>query len=177
MNLQPSHVVIKGSEITPVLRAEILALCTRAYQVDFEVFYHTFIDPTHVLAYLDGQLVSHALWVERWLQPQDLPALRTAYVEAVATEPEYQGRGLASGLLRFLATQIQAYDLGGLSPSAASFYERLGWESWRGLLYIRAETGLMLTPEEEVMILRLPRTPSLDLDTSLSAEWREGELW
>jgi hypothetical protein len=28
-----------------------------------------------------------------------------------------------------------------------------------------------------VMILRLPRTPPLDLDAPLSIEWREGDLW
>jgi hypothetical protein len=41
------------------------------------------------------------------------------------------------------------------------------------------DTLLASPPEdaEEVMIYRLPRTPTLDLTLSLSAEWREGELW
>ena len=39
-------------------------------------------------------------------------------------------------------------------------------------------TALQPTPDETVMILRLPRTPpDLDLDAPLSAEWRRGELW
>jgi hypothetical protein len=34
------------------------------------------------------------------------------------------------------------------------------------------------TPDEQVMVLRLPRTPAgLSLDAPLSAEWREGEFW
>jgi hypothetical protein len=33
------------------------------------------------------------------------------------------------------------------------------------------------TPDERVMILSLPQTPSLDLDLPLSVEWREGEVW
>lgn len=83
--------------------------------------------------------------------------LRTAFVEAVATAPEHQGKGFASAVLRELATHITSYDLGALSPSEAAFYERLGWELWRGPLGIRTEHGLKPTPGEEAMILRLPR--------------------
>jgi aminoglycoside 2'-N-acetyltransferase I len=37
---------------------------------------------------------------------------------------------------------------------------------------------MLPTPaEEQVMILRLPKTPPLDPNAPLSAEWREGELW
>ena len=69
-------------------------------------------------------------------------------------------------------------------------YGYLGWEYWQGQLFIRAKvaeeaTGagastaaLIATPEERVMILRLPATPPLDLTQPLSAEWRAGgELW
>jgi aminoglycoside 2'-N-acetyltransferase I len=59
-----------------------------------------------------------------------------------------------------------------------AYYERLGWELWRGPLYVRAEAGLLRSPNDgEVMILRLPKTPDLDFDRSLSIEWREGEVW
>lgn len=54
---------------------------------------------------------------------------------------------------------------------------RLGWETWRGPLFIRTADGLLPTPDEDVMIRRLPRTPALDVTQSLSAEWRQGELW
>jgi hypothetical protein len=33
------------------------------------------------------------------------------------------------------------------------------------------------TPEERVMILRLPGTPVLDDTQTLSVEWRPGEAW
>ena len=43
---------------------------------------------------------------------------------------------------------------------------------------IRTAGGLEATPDETVMILRLPGTPTdLDLDAALSAEWRRGEPW
>jgi aminoglycoside 2'-N-acetyltransferase I len=80
--------------------------------------------------------------------------------------------------MKRLAQEIRAYDLGGLSPFSVAYYARLGWELWRGPLFIRTDDGLLPTLEaEDVMILRLPNTPDLDLDAPLSAEWREGELW
>lgn len=62
-----------------------------------------------------------------------------------------------------------AFDIG--------YYRRLGWEPWRGRLAIRTEEGLELTPDEEVMIYRLPLTPKFDTNDLLTAEWRPGELW
>ena len=42
---------------------------------------------------------------------------------------------------------------------------------------IRQDSGLLPTPDEEIMILPMPQTPPLDLDAPISAEWRVGELW
>jgi len=81
-------------------------------------------------------------------------------------------------VMQRLAADVQDFELAALSPSDPAFYERLGWELWQGPLFIRTDDGLLLSPgEEQVMILRLPRTPPLDLDAPLSAEWRQGELW
>jgi len=78
-----------------------------------------------------------------------------------------------------LVDEIQDYELAALSPFSVEYYERLGWERWRGPLFIRTKEGNLLPSldDEEVMILRLPKTPVLDLSAPLSAEWREGELW
>lgn len=170
--------VAPAADLAPAQRAEIIALCARAYAEPFDDWFEVLPGSTHVLARLDGELVSHAAWVTRWLQPAGLPLLRTAYVEAVATAPERQGQGHATAVLRELAARITAFDLGALSPSDAAFYERLGWESWRGPTAIRLPGGGLLdTPGEDVMILRLPATPALDLHARLTAEWRRGELW
>ena len=120
---------------------------------------------------------SHACWLARRLQPGTHRPLRTAYVEAVATDPYHQRKGYATVVMRRLATAISGYELGALSPATASLYERLGWRKWRGALSIRTDTGPFATPEEEVMVLRLPGSPQLYLDGPLSAEWRQGELW
>jgi aminoglycoside 2'-N-acetyltransferase I len=138
----------------------------------------SFSDATHLLGVVDGVLTSHALWYTRWLQAGDGPLLRTAYIEDVATEEPYRGRGYASMLMRRLAEEVKEYDLAALSPSDSAFYTRLGWELWRGPLCIRTAAGLLPSPpDEEVMILRLPQTPALDVYAPLSAEWRVGELW
>lgn len=169
--------VTRAEELSTAHRAEIISLCTIAYEENFDQLFETLPSSTHVLARLGGQLVSHAEWVTRWLQPEGQELLQTAYVEAVATAPQYQGRGFATSVMKEVAAQISSYDLGALSPFDVAYYERLGWELWRGPLAIRTESGLLLTPDEEVMILRLADTPNLNLNSQLTAEWRNGELW
>jgi aminoglycoside 2'-N-acetyltransferase I len=156
---------------------EVRALCSDAYREDFSRYLDQIGPGCHVLGRREGLLVSHVMWVARQLQPTSLEPLRTAYVEAVATDPAYQRRGYATALLRRLADEIQDFELAALSPSDEGFYARLGWEVWRGPLLIRRGRVLEATPDETVMVLRLPHTPPLDLDEPLSAEWRRGELW
>lgn len=143
-----------------------------------EPVFNTFSDPTHVLGFYNGALVSHALWITRLLQVGDRPPLKTAYVEAVATDPAWRHRGFATAIMRRIAAEVQGFDLAALSPFDVAYYARLGWELWQGPLFIRTSGGLQPSPDDEqVMILRLPKTPPLDLTQPLSAEWREGELW
>ncbi len=154
-------------------------MCNLAYEEDLTALYETMRPAGHLVGRLGDQLVSHAMWVTRWLQVEDRQPLKTAYVEMVATHPAHQHRGFASQIMRQLAAEIAQYDLGALCPNTdvMSFYARLGWEIWRGPLHIRGAEGFTPTPDETVMILRLPHTPALDLDAPLSAEWRPGELW
>lgn len=177
MTEQLSLDVIKGTDLSEQERYEVVALCSRAFETDYKVFLPTFIDATHILARRQGVLVSHALWITRWLQPGGFPPLHTAYVEGVATEKALRGYGYATAVMQGLAQEIRDFALGGLSPAEQELYLRLGWELWRGPLFIRTAGELIPTPDEVVMILRLPKTPGLDLDAALSAEWREGELW
>ncbi len=172
--------VMESWRLNQVQRAAIVAVCTRAYAEDASDLFEMFPHATHVLGMLGNRLVSHALWVTRLLQVDGSTTLNTAYVEAVATDPHFQRRGFASAVLRHLAREVDrlAFDLAALSPSDPAFYARLGWELWRGPLFIRTARGLERSPaEEQVMILRLTRTPPLDLTRALSAEWRRGELW
>jgi aminoglycoside 2'-N-acetyltransferase I len=183
--------VIPSSDLNTEARSEIIALCDRAYGRAMAPYFDVLPDPTHVIGRVDGMIVSHAMWGTRWLQTplpsplprgergQGWPLLGTAYVEMVATDPRYQRRGYAAAVMRRLAASVHDYDLGALCPSDAgeALYAELGWEYWRGPLSIRRGHEVIPTPDERVMVLRLPRTHGLDLDAPLSAEWREGELW
>jgi aminoglycoside 2'-N-acetyltransferase I len=169
--------LIRPDDMTADLEAEILALCNRAYEEDLKALFGTFPRGTHVVAVLGGAIVSHAMWVTRWLQPGCGTMLRTAYVEMVATDPRFERRGLATSLMQHIAGHITAFDLGALCPAEPGLYLKLGWVFWRGPLHIRQHGGLLSTRDERVMVLELPKTPRLDLDAPLSAEWRLGELW
>lgn len=170
--------VVESKLLSDLDRNNIISFCTRAYGEDMQPVFSTFCNATHVLGFYNGSLASHALWVTRLLQAGNLPLLRTAYVEAVATDPAWRNRGFATAIMRRVAAEIRAFDLAALSPFDVGYYSRLGWEVWQGPLFIRTHDGLQPSPEDEVvMILRLPKTPPLDLTQPLSAEWREGELW
>ena len=169
--------VLHADQLAPEQLEVIHALCNRAYDADLRPLFETFTDTTHVLGYWGSAIVSHAMWVTRWLQPGNQPPLRTAYIEMVATEPQFQGRGFATAVMRRLASAIDDFELGGLSPAEPILYEKLGWVFWKGPHFIRTNDGLLSTPEDQIMILNLPKTPPLDLTLPLSAEWREGEWW
>lgn len=174
------HVEVVSSEaVHGALRDALLSLCSRAYEEDFSPYLALLSPAVHLFARLDGELVGHAAWVERELRAANLAPLRTAYVEAVATAPEHQGNGYASAVLSRLPAFLGDFALAALSPSDDGFYGRLGWERWRGpLSYLDPGGTEIATPEEQVMILRLPRTqPALELDAPLSTDWRPGEVW
>ena len=86
-------------------------------------------------------------------------------------------RGHATRLLEEVPGLVADYELAALSPATEELYARLGWRYWRGPLNIRTDTGLIPTPDEQIMFLRLPNTPPLDDTLPLSVEWRPGEVW
>ena len=155
------------SDLTPAEGEAIVRVCAPAHGVDFGPLFDFLRHSTHVLARLGDEIVGHACWSARGVQPAGLPRLRAAFVDAVATAPEHQGRGIGSAVMRRLAEEVAAWDLGALGTERVSFYERLGWERWRGPL-----DGLPDDPSDVVMILRTPRTPPLDSAALLVADRR-----
>ncbi len=71
------------------------------------------------------------------------------------------------------------FELGALSTSRHSFYERLGWERGRGPTFVRHGRQLVRTQGEDdgVMVLRFGRSTEVDLDRSISCEARNGDDW
>ncbi|WP_390349730.1 GNAT family N-acetyltransferase [Variovorax boronicumulans] len=175
----PSIQVLKHAELTSTIKGRILALCSDAYEEDFAPHFELLHAATHVLAMVRGEVVSHAAWVPRQLRlsAKRIP-LSCAYVEAVATPIRLQRRGLGSMVLRAIDQLLDTYDIAALSPSEPRFYARLGWEMWRGPLYYLKGDERVHTPDEEVMIRRLRRSPAyLDLRQELESDWREGDVW
>jgi aminoglycoside 2'-N-acetyltransferase I len=171
----------KTEELSADSRTTIIELCIAAHQNDDfrNLFTYVPAGGWHFLAKLDGQLVSHAMVTTRWLLPEGLPLLMTAYVDAVSTLPEAQGNGYASAVMRRLARDIDStYVIACLETEIEKFYQSLGWETWRGPLAGRSEQGLLPTPDQRgIMILRLSQTPVLDLNTSLTIESQGGRIW
>jgi len=134
---------------------------------------------THFVAVVDGEIVGHASVVERELHVAGR-RLRTGYVEAVATTPEQQRRGHGAHMMREVNALIERdFELGALGTGSQGFYERLGWQIWRGPSSVRLDDGDRPTPDEDgyIMVLLTPSTPPLDLASPISCEWREGDVW
>jgi aminoglycoside 2'-N-acetyltransferase I len=172
---------VKTEDLSASTRADIIQLCIAAHQEeDFKnLFTYVPSGGWHFLAYHDERLVSHAMITTRWLQSESQPLLKTGYVDAVSTLPEYQGQGYGSAVMRQLAKDIDRdYVIACLETDKVGFYERLGWQTWRGSLAGRSEQGLVPTPDQcGIMVLRLSQTPILDLESMLTIECQTGRIW
>jgi aminoglycoside 2'-N-acetyltransferase I len=164
-------------QLDATVKQAIIAICTDAFDEDFQALFELLPATTHVMAHEAGQLVGHACWVTRWLHQSHLPPIRTAYIEAVAVAPAHKRQGIGTAIMQRVAQEVVDFPLAALSPATFEFYRRLGWELWRGPLAIRTADGLKATPEEQIMLLRTPTTPPLDPAALMTAEWRPGELW
>ncbi len=85
----------------------VRTLCDAAYGTATQPYFASLGPGEHLLGMVGGALVSHLMWVTRWLEPQGHKLLQTAYVEMVATAPQAQrqgnGRPLSSARLALLA--------------------------------------------------------------------------
>lgn len=133
----------------------------------------------HVVLLDDGELVTHASVVERTVWIGERP-FRTGYVEAVATAPAHQGRGCGTLAMRRIGELIvQHFELGALATGEHGFYERLGWEHWRGPSSVRTGERLVRTEEDDdgIMVLRTGPSAGIDLASPISCEARPGDDW
>jgi aminoglycoside 2'-N-acetyltransferase I len=133
----------------------------------------------HFLVDVGGTIVSHASVVERELHVAGQP-VRTGYVEAVATAPGHQGHGYGSAVMREATAYIlEWFELGALGTGKHGFYERLGWQTWRGPTFVQAPGSPRRTPDEDgfIMVLTTPTSPPIDLDAAISCDWRPGDVW
>ncbi|EFH74997.1 GNAT family N-acetyltransferase [Vibrio vulnificus] len=169
--------VLNNDELDEETLHELIKLCSEAYEEDFNYYFSLLKNAKHVIGYLDGKIVSHAAYVERILYTEQR-SYRAAYIEAVATHPSVQGKGLGSQIMSHITTLIDEFELGALSPSEHEFYARLGWSLWEGPLgYYDQSLNEFSCPDEEVMIYQIGEINDIDFKGKLLCNWREGDVW
>jgi len=174
-------VVVESDQLDAETRAALRELWHRAFGGRFsdDDADHAY-GGVHVLVRADDRVVAHASAVPRRLRFADQPWRTVGYVEAVATDPAHQGRGVGRRTMLALHEQIERrWPVALLSTGRATgFYERLGWERWRGLSYTRTAEGVL--PDDEhggLMILRLEASAVPDLSVAVTCEDRPGDAW
>jgi aminoglycoside 2'-N-acetyltransferase I len=137
----------------------------------------------HITAHVGATLVAHAAVIERTMvigSNEFQNAHCVGYVEAVATAPERQRQGLGRVVMERVNMLIaDQYEMGALATGAHGFYERLGWERWRGPSFVRTNSATLRTEEEDdgIMILRCAQTTNIDVASAICCEQRVGDDW
>ena len=134
----------------------------------------------HVLvAEEESRIVGHAAVVPRRLEIGG-QSFAAGYVEAVATLPERRRRGLGSRVMAEAAAVLhREFEVGALSTGRHRFYERLGWERWRGPTYVRQGPNLVRTADEDegIMVLRFGVSAHVLAGEAIVCEARTGDDW
>lgn len=133
----------------------------------------------HVVIRAGGTLLAHAAVVSRRIEAAGR-VYRTGYVEAVATRPASQRRGLATAVMTDIGLLVrQEFEMGALSTGRPDFYRRLGWETWLGPSYVRHGAHLRRSAVEDdgIMVLRFGTSADADLAAPIVCDARPGDDW
>lgn len=135
----------------------------------------------HVLMRAPGEaVVAHASAVPRTITFGGQP-LTAGYVEGVAVVPRRQGLGLGAEMMARLGDLVrERWDVGVLGTGELGFYEKLGWERWRGPSYVLGADGARRRSADEdgsLMVLRFGASTGLDLGRPIMCEDRPGDAW
>ena len=179
--MTPRVDVRRTSDLSDRDRAALRALLDAAYAGGFsEDDWGHAIGGAHLVVEADDGVVAHASVVARVIDVGGRP-LRTGYVEAVAVRPALQGTGLGTAVMQAAGELIaRDFELGVLSSGEWHFYERLGWERWRGPTSVRRADGPPTrTPDDDdgIMFLRVPLSPPVDVTAPITCDDRPGDPW
>jgi aminoglycoside 2'-N-acetyltransferase I len=172
--------VLADSETSDRLRQQLRRFVVRAFDDDFaaEDWQHT-TGGWRVMVF-DGTVpVAHVAVVPRVLRIGDYN-FRTGYVEGVATVRDRQRSGLGSMAMHAATDLVRSmYELGALSTGLHDFYQRFGWERWKGPTFVQAGPVLIRTPDDDdgVMVLRVGASEGVDLGSPITCERRVGDDW
>ena len=179
----PGVVTCTSEELGQRVRRSLRALFAAGWPEPEHAFdehdWEHMLGGTHFLLLGDGEPIAHAAVVRRQLEAGGVP-LATGYVEAVATAPPLQRRGLGTRVMQAVNAHIDAgCELGALGTGVHAFYEPLGWRVWRGPTGVRTREGVATTPEDDghVLVRTTPQTPALDPAAPLVCDWRAGDVW
>ena len=166
--------------LSPSFLHDVRTLLDTAFEGDFtdEDWDHA-IGGVHVWLIGSRGLISHGSLVERTLVCSG-KTLHVGYVEAVATAASHRRKGHGARVMKHIGELIrERYPLGALSTGTHALYKTLGWECWRGPTFVDSLSGPERTPGDDgdVLILRTPRSPRLDLDGEIVCDWRLGDVW
>jgi aminoglycoside 2'-N-acetyltransferase I len=168
------------NEASRSLLAEIRRLLVEAFEGDFsDEDWENTLGGWHVVVEDGDAVVSHAAVVPRVLEVAARP-LRTGYVEGVATAAGRRREGLGTLAMADITELVRReFEMGALSTGEHRFYERLGWERWRGPTFVRRGSAMIRTEEDDdgLMVLRFGPSKDVELTASLSCESRPGDDW
>lgn len=182
INYPISFSVHINRELSDELKKEIITLCNSAFPEPFDNLMD-FIPPEgiHVIGYTPHrQAVTHALLTERRFTIGGRLPMKAAYIDAVATHPDYQGRGYGSLVMKeIMRIASEICDIGGLSTFVPQWYGKLGWKEWKGPLSLEKEGEIIPTLDVDgvVMVYIFEGTSPPDFNDTLTADWRPGGGW
>jgi aminoglycoside 2'-N-acetyltransferase I len=136
-----------------------------------------------VLLHDGDELVAHAAVVPREIALGDEAAAHVfaaGYVEGVAVIPSRQRSGFGTLVMDITNEVLRAgFELGVLSTGSGAFYERLGWERWRGPSYVESHGARTRTADEDdgLVVLRCPASLHIDTAVAITCHERPGDDW
>ncbi len=129
-------------------------------------------DSHHFYTRRKGQLAGHVGVFQRQFAVNGGGGFPVAFIEDVATDPDYRHEGIASGLMGCATAWVRrgGYDICGLSTTTPEFYERLGWVRWRGTVHYTLPDGTEFGPWMAMVL------PLNDETNERLADWIEKPL-
>jgi aminoglycoside 2'-N-acetyltransferase I len=174
--------ILESRDMDTPTRLEARRLWDRAFGARFDDndAEHAF-GGVHVLAFDGERLIGHAAAVPRRLKFGDQEWRDVGYVEAVAVDPDHQGRGVGRHVMQALHAEVASrWPIAMLSTGrATSFYAGLGWERWGGRSFTLTAAGDVVADDEHggLMILRIDPSAVPDLCLGVTCEDRSGDAW
>ena len=171
--------VIPDTEVTAAQRTEIRALLDAAFEGDFSDD-----DADHaagglrVIVHAGTEIIGHAALIARSMTI-DGRAQSVGYLEGVAVMPALQGKGIGRDLLAHTSLLTKEhYEIAMLSTGEHEFYEKFGWQRFRGQSYVTENGVILRTADEDAGLMLLAEQPTWNVTgCQIVCDWRTGDVW